>query len=988
MKNRIIQKFKGFEIIHEDDLVSFVFNDDLFNRLEKYDFEIDTKCSLIYQFITDNPYLSNKSKIHNGYSIQIKDFMSILDDFQEVVELPINPLKGFIILKPRGLNAHTKNYNIFVQFQSTRYPSHKMFKTAGYVLEYDNSIYNLNRDQEIAFRTLRNYELDTNKSPQVHYNLVSSFKKIKSETLIVDTAHFDSFILTGVNKVGLRVNKLSSGDIQLEPNLLGVKSLNEKAINRELNFVQDGMNSTTLYVGNELISLNQNAINGVRHIQKKAIIPKEESRLFLENPGSYFTDGLIDLSSFSCRVAGIKEFIRINLVDLDKEFNDWFLSNAPLENEDELVENFESLIHSIDELESFEKVAIESLKSNCKKVWFKSREVKLPAEDEFDTRLADKRAKLLRTNKPNVNEDVGGQKISKVTFEINFSKRNESIRNLFEEHELPEKTFEDLEYKPLNHQEDAVKWLYSLYRCSLTQPDIRGGILADDMGLGKTFSGLLGMKSIIEYRRQVGKQLDKCFMIVAPLTLLKNWKEELTKFFKVSPFRDVVILNQQSDLQKFKCKKEDEVFQEFIPGQKIKIQEMERVLRLRRDSFGDKSIDQPGRLIITNYETLSNYQFSMGLIDFHCVIFDEAQRIKNPNTIATRVAKALKSELNIIATGTPVENNLEEYWCLMDTANPELLGTHQQFKESYINPLKKSEDEKLKLEIGRDLYQKSQPFLLRRTKEELKDDLLENLPGKRVFKGLKAEGFEYLKPLDEMMTKEQLMAFDKIRQNQKVSSEKMRSTLANLTRIRACMLHPRITFENNSGPLENIDRDTFWLGSARLKALYEVIRLVKMKDEKLIIFVISRAIQYVMKQWIYREFFINPDIVSGATKTESKKYEKTRLGKIQKFSEKVGFNIIILSPKAAGVGLNIVAANHIFHLERDWNPAKESQANDRAYRIGQKKEVSIYYPISKHPSEDSFDVKLDRLLNRKIFTKDVLMTYPKNIEHQLGNEIF
>lgn len=87
------------------------------------------------------------------------------------------------------------------------------------------------------------------------------------------------------------------------------------------------------------------------------------------------------------------------------------------------------------------------------------------------------------------------------------------------------------------------------------------------------------------------------------------------------------------------------------------------------------------------------------------------------------------------------------------------------------------------------------------------------------------------------------------------------------------------------------------------------------------------------------------------------------------------------------MGLNITASNHIFRLERHWNPAKEAQANDRAYRIGQKKDVSIYYPIGKHPRVESFDIKLDKLLSRKTFTKDALVTYPKMSEKELAEKM-
>ena len=179
----------------------------------------------------------------------------------------------------------------------------------------------------------------------------------------------------------------------------------------------------------------------------------------------------------------------------------------------------------------------------------------------------------------------------------------------------------------------------------------------------------------------------------------------------------------------------------------------------------------------------------------------------------------------------------------------------------------------------------------------------------------------------------------------------------------------------------------FIMESAKLSSMLDILNEVKSKDEKIIIFAISRSIQYMIRKWIKSEFGISPDIISGETKVQSNTKDETRMGMIEKFSKEPGFNIIILSPLAAGVGLNVTAANHVFHLERHWNPAKEAQANDRVYRIGQDKDVSIYYPITKHPEHESFDIKLDKLLSKKTFTKDALITYPRLTEKDIAEQV-
>ncbi len=999
MPKEIIENHISFQIVHGQEWISFVFEEKEYQNLKTKSKNLDLKVALLHDFLLDEFIRTKKyRKLDRGWSVMSTDFMRIQQDFFEAVGLPINRLEGDISLRVKGINAYDKHFSISVNFSLPNQSDSRPYYTAGYILKTGNRMYHLDTNQENAFRTYRSYFENSNKTAQDHYHLVSVFKKIGSQKVKVDTNRFDRLEISDVEKVGVRVTKLDSGNIELSPNLIGSVSNDEARINRELKHIKPNSDSTTLHVGNELIQIKGKQLKAVKKLQKKRLIPREESTTFIENPGSYLDPELFDLSHFSIRVEGIQKFMRIPLVDFDEIKNDWFLTNkAPIEYPMQLISK--KLIKNEEDIEEFEKLAIQAYDSKNDKILYKRKEVSLPERKQLDEWIEElktiirklEKEKLEKNQKENDDSDVIKPEESKIHYAIKFFPKNKALRNLYTENNaLPKDIYStlNLNFKPLEHQKEAVKWIYNLYQSSLkSKGRIRGGILADDMGLGKTLTCLLGMKSIVDYHSEVNKKNDKSFMVVAPVTLLKNWKEEYEKFFNIGFFTDIIILNTQADLDKFKLTKyEDEIKQEHTPGEP-QLKEMERRLKIKKDGFGETALDLPGRLILTNYETMARYQFSMGLIDFHCVIFDEGQRIKNPNTIATITAKALKSDLNIISTGTPVENRLQEFWCLMDTCNPELLGTSEEFVNAYVRPLNKNRDESFKLKLGKDLYYASLPFLIRRTKEELKDKLGNKLPQKKLFKGLKSDNAEYDSALDKMMPSSQLINLNEIRKL-KLIEHKRSSTLVHLNRIRACMLHPRLTFTNNSSIINNITKEEFWFESARLEALYAIITKVKNLDEKLIIFVISRSIQYVLKNWIYRGFNVSPDIISGITKTESDNLDETRIGLINKFSKQNGFNIIILSPRAAGVGLNITAANHIFHLERDWNPAKESQANDRAYRIGQDKNVNIYYPISKHPTEESFDIVLDHLLSRKTFLKDTLMTYPKSIESQLGSEIF
>ena len=156
--------------------------------------------------------------------------------------------------------------------------------------------------------------------------------------------------------------------------------------------------------------------------------------------------------------------------------------------------------------------------------------------------------------------------------------------------------------------------------------------------------------------------------------------------------------------------------------------------------------------------------------------------------------------------------------------------------------------------------------------------------------------------------------------------------------------------------------------SGKLKWLLQTLDAIRAKNEKALVFCVQKKLQQALAQHLGTIYDVTIPVINGDTKASSKSNsENTRLGLIDQFSETDGFGVCVLSPIAAGAGLNIVAANHVIHLERHWNPAKEDQATDRAYRIGQKKPVHVYLPAATHPSSEvtAFDEVLHRLIERK-----------------------
>ena len=368
--------------------------------------------------------------------------------------------------------------------------------------------------------------------------------------------------------------------------------------------------------------------------------------------------------------------------------------------------------------------------------------------------------------------------------------------------------FDYLKRQPFPHQLEGIRWLLGLARESMNcapRDSLHGALMADDMGLGKTYMSLVGVS---EYYRICREQdiTERPVMVVAPLSLLENWKDEVDETFHNSPFDDVIILQANADLKRFRKKG-------FGAETKAEIAE-------GSDDFpysllvgaeaGTARLDKPRRLVLTSYQTLRDYQFSLCQIDWSFVIFDEAQFIKSPNTLATRAAKGLKACFKLLATGTPVENHLGDFWCLMDTAKPGTLGSYQDFRKQYMVPIAKADTSRaaeVKNDIGRALRQRVGPLMLRR----LKEDNLEGLPDKHIWVGvneLEDERHRCLPGLAAPMNGEQLKSYDHIVQSvmdAKTMDSAQGVVLPALMKLRAVSLHPQlIDPPNQSCQIETI----------------------------------------------------------------------------------------------------------------------------------------------------------------------------------------
>jgi hypothetical protein len=471
---------------------------------------------------------------------------------------------------------------------------------------------------------------------------------------------------------------------------------------------------------------------------------------------------------------------------------------------------------------------------------------------------------------------------------------------------LLKSTFYDFQF-------DGFRWLQDLW-CK----GAPGGILADDMGLGKTLQTLAFLAWVKEHREGPHKPT----LIVGPTGLLRNWRAE------------------------------HEIHLE-APGLGHGIEAHgDQLARLRRPGGGragelasglpslDLEVLKSADWVLTTYENLRDYQHSFAQIAWGVVVYDEAQRIKNPLAMTTQAAQAVEAEFSLAVTGTPVENELKDLWSIADTVQPGTLGGLKQFSDRFE---KGGADSAERLVELRRIVQEDNPppMMMRR----LKKDHLRGLPAievhveQMVMPPLQAERYN--------------LVVAEARASGQMNDAKM---LKALQGMRAVSLHP--LREQAVMP-----DDEFIAASARLSHTVQVLDRIRDLGEKALVFVESLDMQAALVEILQRRYRLPspPPVINGGVAGHKRK------DRVDEFQRRRGFDVMLLSPRAGGVGLTIVEANHVIHLSRWWNPAVEDQATDRVYRIGQQRQVHVYLPLAIHPKlgDKSFDAGLHALLERK-----------------------
>ncbi len=417
-----------------------------------------------------------------------------------------------------------------------------------------------------------------------------------------------------------------------------------------------------------------------------------------------------------------------------------------------------------------------------------------------------------------------------------------------------------------DYQFDGFQWLTRLGSWGA------GACLADDMGLGKTI-------------QTIAVLLDKCndgpSLVLAPASVVPNWRKEINRF---APTLKVSIFNEATD----------------------------RKTLIEEATAGDVIISTYG-LLVTEEETLTKKQWNVACLD-------EAHAIKNRDTKTSGVAMQLEATQRIILTGTPIQNHLGELWNLFQFINPGLLGSYEQFHKKYILPISQDHDTQRQQQLKRLV----QPFMLRRTKQEV----VEELPDKTEI------------TRNVQLTDEEMAVYEVIRRKAKQELEELEASgkslninaLAEITRLRLCACTASLAQKG-------------WTGScAKLDAFEELADDIYQTGNRTLVFsqftsfleMAAKRLDALKIPYFY---------LDGSTPM------RKRTQMVDAF-QKGERPIFLISLKAGGLGLNLTGANYVIHLDPWWNPAIEQQATDRAYRIGQRQNVTVYHLVSSNTIEE------------------------------------
>ena len=488
-----------------------------------------------------------------------------------------------------------------------------------------------------------------------------------------------------------------------------------------------------------------------------------------------------------------------------------------------------------------------------------------------------------------------------------------------------------------DYQKTGVRWLWELYSQQV------GGIVGDEMGLGKTIQ-IISFLAGLHY----SKMLDKPVIVVCPATVMKQWSNEFHTWW---PALRVSILHS-SGSGMMDIRREEEIEDELDYEE----WDEDQPRRTKNHKTAKRIVDRvvkDGHVLVTTYSGLQTYSDLLIDVDWGYAVLDEGHKIRNPNTAITIYCKELRTANRIILSGTPIQNNLTELWSLFDFVFPMRLGTLVSFRTQFETPIRiggYANASNLQVETAircaEALKETISPYLLQRWKVDVAADLPKKTE-RVLFCELTA------------LQRQQYQIF--------LDSEEMKSILAGkrhslygIDILRKICNHPDLVDHKRSAHKAQYGEPS---KSGKMRVVKGLLEMWKKAGHKTLLFAQHRIMLDILEKFIGQMDGIRYRRMDGNTSI------KERQDLVDEFNKNPNLHVFLLTTKVGGLGVNLTGANRVIIYDPDWNPSTDVQARERAWRLGQKREVEIYRLMTAGTIEEKI---YHRQVFKQILTNKVL----------------
>jgi len=463
-----------------------------------------------------------------------------------------------------------------------------------------------------------------------------------------------------------------------------------------------------------------------------------------------------------------------------------------------------------------------------------------------------------------------------------------------------------------DYQKTGVQWLWELYSQQV------GGIVGDEMGLGKTIQ-IIAFLAGLHY----SKKITKPIIVVAPATVMKQWVNEFHTWWP--PFRVSILHTSGSGMIDVgrEAREEDELLTQLPSSSRKPLTKSQKSAKMIVDR-----VVQEGHILVTTYAGLQSYAELLIPIDWEYTVLDEGHKIRNPNTGITIYCKELRTANRIILSGTPMQNNLVELWSLFDFVFPMRLGTLVNFRQQFEFPIRQGGyanasnlQVQTAMKCAETLKDTISPYLLQRFKADVASDLPK-----------KSEQVLFCK-----LTKFQRETYENFLDGDdlKAIMNGKRQILYGVDILRKICNHPDL-MEHKTLSVKPGYNYGSGAKSGKMQVVKALLELWREQGHKTLLFAQHRIMLDILEKFIRSMGSLNVRRMDGTTPIH------TRQNLVDDFNNNPDIHVFLLTTKVGGLGVNLTGANRVIIYDPDWNPSTDVQARERAWRLGQKREVMIY----------------------------------------------